>query len=195
MVKKIDPDDYLLDPENDAMLIRGINKYAEIAGIGGNPEYIWMSGKKNPDVDNKDDREVINKLFKLKEENHFGVAYLGFDSSLLSRKFMALTGMLLRKYKDAFYSPMSMYVVRLMDSGNPGHEVTFIPDFISEGHSEKVPEWKQDIVLGLLMEKQASGEILVVGISDIDVLRKVYGVGIYNFIIGNYTSVHARASK
>ncbi len=181
-------EDNVLDAVKDGMLIKGILKFAQGAGIAGKPEYIWRSLLTNKDTD-AEDHKIIKGLFKMSE---CGVVYDGYSTSLLSRKFMALTGCLVRNYRHAFYCPMGAYIAMLMDDGNPGHTVTLIPDFVSED-MEKVPSWKRDIILGLLMEKQAANQLMILGIPDADSMKTAYGSSIAEFVTGSYHQIEAEA--
>jgi len=185
-----DDNSSVLDPDKDYELIRGLKTYASWAGIGGSPSYISRSLKTNPDIDQQD-REMIKGVFKLKDSGYCGVVYDGYSSATLPRKFMALTGALVRNYKDVFYATMNVYLAGLMD-GLPvvDHRVTFIPDFTTQGQ-DKVPSWKRDIIIGHLMEKQAEGKIMIVGVRDQDRLGDIYGAGIKEFIEGSYDLVEA----
>lgn len=186
----------MLSEERDLQLIRGLEKYARAAGLGGHSDYIWKSVKDSDDFDTED-QKIAKRIPNLKSEQACGVIYIDEDTPRICRKFMAMTGLFVRNYLDACYVPMSEVVQILMDGGVPESKILLVPDFCfvnvkGKGNVDKlepVPGWKRELVYSMLVRRQVENHPTVIAIANTDVLRKLYGHEVMQFLTGNYVSL------
>lgn len=200
------PENSVLDPVHDEMLIRNLDAYAEAAGLAGNPRFIWESVKDKSYL-RKSDLEFFSKIFSLEHDEGglaCGVMYEGFQD--VSLKFMAGTGLLVRNYINAAYMPMQEVFGLLLDNQFPTARVLFIPDLFmyeteskqknhakynrSGGHggasedktSFKAYAWKKELLSYLFTKRQAEGWPTVISVSNLGLMQKAYGHEITRFI-------------
>ena len=185
------PEGSVLDPDRDEQLIKGLEKYASTAGIAGNKEYIWQSVK-NTEWITKQDIAVV-RLIPFKKHNSMGAYYNGMALSRLTKKFMMLTGLLVRHYMDARYVSRVSLFKDLQEGLEAGGKVLFIPDwYVSSRKGVKnsvLPQWMRDIVLSFLLESQAEGKDIIMGIHDWAAAEEHYGPEIMSFIENNFKEV------
>lgn len=190
------PPDSVLSVEKDQMLIRDLMKYARAAGIAGHPEYIYQSIKGVKGV-TKEDLALSRKLPNLKKEGVAGILYVATDLSVITHKFMALTGLMVRNYIDACYMPVVELSQMLMDGGSPTARILFIPDFsVVQGKNrndiskiEPMLGWKRELFQGCLVKRQSENLQTVIAVASEEALKKVYGPEIHQFILSNYSVV------
>lgn len=183
------PEDSVLDPDRDEQLIKGLEGYARVAGIGGHPEYIWQSVKDKKHVTRKDRVMVKNMPFG-RNADHIGVVYEGWPLSVLTKKFMALTGLLVRNYINAKYIHVNRLLSELEEFGEFEGDVIFIPDFQTKkktaGKHHPVPTWKRDALLGFLLECEAENVDVIIGIGDSNLCKQHWGAEIMDYINANF---------
>ena len=174
---------YVLDPSDDAMLIRGLPKYAEAAGLSGNEQFITHTVE-DLDFFSDDDWELAQKIPQmLVETTKCGLIYQSDRLSHIPKKFMAFTGVMVRHYIDDCYQPM----LNLMDSLEAENyladsRILFVPDFATwgkkSGERKKVsfiPQWKRDMLLSYLLRRQSQQKPTVLFIRDEQYAAKFYG--------------------
>jgi hypothetical protein len=186
----------VLHPENDSVLIADIVKYCEIAGLSGpQMQYVWRSIKDFPAVTDKD-RETAKLIPNLitKHGKH-GLVYEHSDLNELSIKFMAMTGLFVRNYLDGRYFPLSALQKLVIEDRTPECRALFIPDFVVDqatdlkGVPSAMPEWKKEMFLGLLLQRQAAGQVTVLGVSSTNNIKKTWGKSAAEFLDSAYVSV------
>ncbi len=187
--------DSLLDPEKDSGLIQNIHKYAQIAGLSGSPKYIWQSMQGLPEVSEKDIQraKLIPNLYS--KLNKAGMVFSEYNASEIPVKFMAMTGYMIRNYLDARYYPLPALVTEIMEEGAPEPRMLFIPDFVSD-HSNSMnkksiiaaPDWKKEMLYGLLLQRQADGLPTILAVPEIESILHCFGRTVYDFIQQYYAS-------
>lgn len=182
------PEDSVLCPDKDAQLIKGLKGYARVAGIEGRPEYIWQSVKNNSWI-TTEDLDLVQML-PFKKEEHTGVVYMGTPLSTLSRKFMMLTGFLVRNYLNAKYTTRAALFKDLQESVDIEAKILFVPDwYVSSkkgGANKPLPQWLRDLVMSFLLNAEAGGLDLFLGVYNWEAAREYYGVEIMSLIEDNF---------
>ena len=185
------PEDSILDPEEDEQLIKGLEQYADVAGIGGHPKYIWKSILDN-DYVSEEDLDIMDGI-PFKNSDQLGALYIGYDSSTITRKFMSLTGFLVRNYIDARYLNKAALMQSISDNEEVEGKVFFCPDFyVREKKGEKnsiLPQWKRDILFSFFLECQAESRDIILAVSNWEAAEEHYGPEIAKFIEDNFLEV------
>lgn len=204
---RYDPETSVLDEIKDAALIRNLRSYAEAAGLEGNPQFIWQSVKKCPEI-SKNDKECLRHIKSLiTDAGKYGYLYTGEKQPII--KFMAMTGLLVRNYIDATYITMTELIGTLMHGDEPSSRVMFIPDFFITSFSTDntvqvrgsldkklkaktrldIPDWKREMVYSFLLRRMSQGKITIVYVSDMDIFKNSYGFDIHDFVENHYAVV------
>lgn len=194
------PEDSVLCSESDEQLIKGLEKYAELAGISGNKEYIWESVKDNQFV-TKRDEDIVSTLMPFKSKvKKTGAMYIGQPLSGLTKKFMALTGLFVRNYIDARYTTIDT----LLDNLEEGYEynctVIFIPNFhpkikANDKKQYPLPSWKRGKLLSFLLDCQSKNIDVVAGIYSLKALEDYMGQEISDYVKSNFMKLEAIADE
>lgn len=188
------PEDSVLCPEKDEQLIKGLEKYAGVAGISGNLEYIWQSIKGNKSI-TKGDRHLVKKCmpFKSNKGKH-GAVYVGHPLSGLTKKFMSLTGVFVRSYIDARYMSINALLKLLKEEEELNCTVLFIPNFhpkIKANDKKHYPlaSWQRGELLSFLLDCQSKNIDLVIGIYNIKAAEEHFGQEITDYIQNNFMKI------
>lgn len=185
------PEDSVLDPEEDEQLIKGLEGYAKIAGIEGHPECIWRSILNNKCV-LSNDLDLLDKI-PFKNSDKMGVVYIGYGLSNITRKFMALTGYLVRNYIDARYTDRSTLLQIISEQEDIEGKIFFCPDFyVREKKGAKnsiMPQWKRDILFSFFLKCQAESKDIILAIQNWGAAEEHYGSEITNFIEDNFMEI------
>lgn len=185
------PEDSVLCPTRDEQLIKGLEGYAKVAGIGGHPEYIWQSVKNNETITEED--ITLTQRLPLKREDRLGAVYIGYSLTKLTRKFMALTGLILRNYINAKYITRHALLTDIQEGLDVEGSIIFCPDFYiksKKGHKNSpLPQWRKDILMSFFLEKQSEGVDIVLGIYNWSTAEEHYGSEIMSFLENNFVEV------
>lgn len=184
------PENSILNEKEDAALIKGIYDYANKAGLGGNPRYIWESTK-GKDYFTEEDWELAQIIPNLvTEQGAYGVVYINHNVYDIPKKFMAFTGLMVRHYANARYVQVSQLLNLLVEKDAPDNRIIFIPDFCGNAKSgEEAHTWKKDTLMGYLLSRQSLGYPVVISAKSMTQIKKVYGADITNFLNTNYLTV------
>ncbi len=184
------PEDSILDTDTDEQLIKGLEGYARIAGIGGHPEYIWQSTLDNENVSELD-INMVQELMPFKKMGATGAVYVGCHLATLSKKFMALTGLFLRSYVDARYISLSSLLQDLEEGDEIQADILFIANFhpkIKSGDKKQyaLPSWKREALLSFMLDCESNGTDLVIGVFNETAAEEHFGAEIAGFIDSNF---------
>lgn len=196
------PPESVLSPVQDNMLIRGLYKYAEEAGLSGHHHYIWESVKDKPYL-TEDDLDLAQELPNLKLSlDKAGMFYTETGKTnnvVISSKFMALTGLMVRNYISALYIPMNELMGLLMENAIPEAKILFVPDFVISNDvkrgqkEESVHGWKKELINYLLLKREAENKQTVLYVKDLNLVEQRYGRDIARYIAEKY--LHANMGE
>lgn len=190
---KYNPENSVLNETKDLQLIRNIDVYAEAAGLAGNPKFIWESIRSRPYVSESDLIIFENLSETMRENDSHGGVWSG-DVKSVTKKMMALTGLMVRNYINAYFVTMPELTNMLMKDDHPVHKVLFIPDFFvfapkNKSKTKDTPDWKRDAVHAFLTRRISNGHLTFIYISDMKQFGQSYGTIMESFIEDNFVDM------
>lgn len=173
----------VLDKSYHQRLVQGLDRWARLAGV---PKKLICTTIKG--VCGEGEIAWLQRLDFYRTDGVLGAVYVGeFDPSVEER-FMAITGFLVRNYRDARYTTLQDVVASLRAGDRPGGRTLLIPNFhVSEAVSSKVVA----DLYGYLLSRQANREMTFLAVESWKALERDYGKRITTFIRRNYTQFEA----
>lgn len=175
----------VLDPAVHEPLVRGLDKYAKLAGI--HRAWVWrpLSSSVGPE-----EVEWVRDYHLMGDRGIQGILYVGGGvpgkGATTGIRMQALAGALVRNFVDARVRTVDSLVDPEGDPSDRTCSALLIPDLLVGGsHSG----WVVASISSLLVERQAAGRQTVVYVSTLKGAQESYGRDVINLIRAHYLEV------
>lgn len=178
-------DSGVLTPDRHGRMLDELSNITKRAGIKGCPDYLWRPFDQEAFPT---EEKAYLKNFKQLSDVHglFGLCYIGFPESKISKRMLEVTGLLLRNEVDARYMPRADVLSSFRKTNEVTGSAILIPNFCPDvsGKSQKMDylDYLRETIYDFLLSKLRDGSQVIISATSYHDLEKLYGSSITTHI-------------